>query len=61
MSAAYIIGATTISQVFVALSGDEPKHGRAPAFYRDGDNRQAVSLNDAKGCFFDHREGKAAA
>ncbi len=52
-----ILDTTTISQVFVALGGDEPKLGRARAFYRDGDNRQAVSLNDAKNCWYDHRDG----
>jgi hypothetical protein len=57
MTATAILGTTTISQVFVALGGNEPKRGRARAFYRDGDNRQAVSLNDAKGCWYDHRDG----
>src|SRR6266849_2989186 len=57
MTAAAMLAATTISQVFVALGGDEPKHGRARSFYRDGDNRQAISLNDAKGCWYDHRDG----
>jgi hypothetical protein len=34
-----------------------PKRSRARAFYRDGNNQQAVSLNDVKGCWFDHRDG----
>ncbi len=54
---ATIVTAVTISQVFVALGGDPPKRGRARAFYRNGDNAQAVSLDDAKGCWFDHRDG----
>ena len=57
MTAADIIGATTITQVWVAQGGDPPKHGRARAFFRNGDNPQAVSLNDAKGCWYDHRDG----
>ena len=57
MNATQIIYAVTISQVFIGLGGDAPRRGRARAFYRDGDNQQAVSLNDAKGCWFDHRDG----
>ena len=57
MTAVDLIAATTISRVFVGLGGDEPKSGRARAFYRDGDNRHAVSLNDARGCWYDHRDG----
>jgi hypothetical protein len=57
MNATHIVTAVMISQVFVALGGDPPKRGRARAFYRNGDNAQAVSLDDAKGCWFDHRDG----
>jgi hypothetical protein len=56
LNATSIITATTITNVWLALGGPEPKHGRACAFYRDGNNGQAVSLNDAKGCWFDHRD-----
>jgi hypothetical protein len=55
VNGADILAATTISRVFMALGGDKPKSGRARAFYRDGDNPQAVSLDDHKGCWFDHR------
>jgi hypothetical protein len=58
VNTAYIIGATTITHVWLALGGPEPKRGRAPAFYRNGDNPQTVSLNDAKQCWYDHRDGK---
>lgn len=56
MTASQIIGVRQISEIWSALGGDQPKHGRARAFYRDGDNRQAVSLNDEKGVWFDHRD-----
>jgi hypothetical protein len=56
VSAGYIVRATTIGRVWIALGGDPPKRGRARAFYRDGTNPQAVSLNDSKGCWFDHRD-----
>ncbi|HXP87705.1 MAG TPA: toprim domain-containing protein [Bryobacteraceae bacterium] len=55
---ARIINAMTITQVWVALGGEQPERGRARAFYRSGDNPQAVSLNDAKRCWFDYRDGK---
>jgi hypothetical protein len=58
MNVEHIIGAATITTVWRALGGPEPKRGRAPAFYRDGDNPQAVSLNDGKGCWFDYRDNK---
>ncbi len=56
MNAAEIVGATSITKVWVALGGDPPEHGRARAFYRNGDNRHAVSLNDPKGCWYDYRD-----
>lgn len=56
MNAADIVSATTITRVWLALGGPEPKRGRARAFYRDGNNPQAVSLNDSKGAWFDHRD-----
>lgn len=45
-----------ILDVWRALGGPEPKRGRAPAWWRDGDNPQAVSLNEEKGCWHDFRE-----
>jgi len=54
---AEIISRRPITGIWVSLGGDPPKRGRACAFYREGDNPFAVSLNDAKGCWFDHRDG----
>lgn len=58
MTAAEIIGVRPISEIWMALGGEEPKHGRARAFWRKGDNPQSVSVSDAKGAWFDHRDGK---
>jgi len=49
--------AAPISRIWIALGGDQPKHGRARAFYRDGGNPQAVVVNDAKGTWYDFRDG----
>jgi len=57
MTVSEIVAAGRISEVWAALGGDPPKHGRARAFFREGNNSSAVSLNDAKGCWFDHRDG----
>jgi hypothetical protein len=57
MTATIIIGAITITQVWKALGGDPPKRGRARAFWRDGDNRGAVSLSDEKACWHDFVTG----
>ena len=54
---AEIIDRRPITEVWGELGGDPPRRGRARAFYREGDNLFAVSLNDAKGCWFDHRDG----
>ena len=51
-----IIRTVSITGVFVKLGGDQPRNGHARAFWRDGDNPQAVSLNDEKGCWYDHRD-----
>ena len=51
-----IVVARPISEIWVAIGGDPPRHGRARAFYRRGDNPQAVSINDAKGTWFDYRD-----
>ena len=54
---AEIISRRPITEVWGELGGDPPRRGRARAFQRNGDNPFAVSLNDAKGCWFDHRDG----
>ncbi len=56
-SASAVVAAKPISEVWVALGGDPPRGGRARAFYRDGANNHAVALSDAKGAWFDHRDG----
>lgn len=56
MTARDIIAATAITAAWVGLGGDPPQYGRARAFYRHGDNPQAVSLDDRKGIWFDHRD-----
>lgn len=56
MNAGEICALRPISEVWQALGGDPPRHGRARAFFRDGDNLQAVSLNDGKGAWFCHRD-----
>ncbi len=57
MTATEVVAAGRISGVWAALGGDPPKSGRERAFFRDGNNSSAVSLNDSKGCWFDHRNG----
>jgi len=57
MTASEIVAARPISEVWAALGGDPPKHGRARAFFREGNNLSAVSISDSKGCWFDHRDG----
>jgi len=57
MTAAEIVQSVRISQVWRALGGAEPVRGRACAFWRGGDNPQAVALDDEKGCWYDHRDG----
>jgi hypothetical protein len=52
-----VISARPITEVWIALGGPSPRRGRACAFFRGGDNPFAVSLNDAMGCWFDHRDG----
>jgi hypothetical protein len=56
MTAADIIRTTTITEVWIGLGGDPPVRNRARAFYRDGDNPQAVFLNEAKRCWYDFRD-----
>jgi len=57
VTAADVVSSTTVTSVWLALGGDQPsRFGRARAFYRDGNNWQAVSLNDEKGVWYDHRD-----
>ena len=56
MTVTAILKSVRISDVWRALGGPEPVRGRACAFYRDGDNPQAVALDDEKGCWYDHRD-----
>ncbi len=57
MNGATIIAASSITAAWLALGGDEPtKFGRARAFYRDGNNQRSVSIHEAKGCWYDHRD-----
>jgi hypothetical protein len=50
------LSSVPILDVWRALGGPEPKRGRAPAWWRGGDNPQAVSLNEEKGCWHDFRD-----
>ena len=47
-----------ILEVWRALGGPEPQRGRAPAFWRNGDNPQSVTLSNEKGCWYDHRDNE---
>jgi hypothetical protein len=58
MNVDHIIFSQPISAIWKALGGDAPRRGRARAFYREGDNRVAVSLNDEKGCWHDFVTGE---
>jgi hypothetical protein len=53
---ANITTARPITEVWTSLGGPPTKRGRACAFFRDGDNPFAVSLNDEKGAWFDFRD-----
>jgi hypothetical protein len=56
MSATDVLAGVRITAVWRALGGGELRHGRGKAFWRDGDGWN-VSLSDAKGAWFDHRDG----
>jgi hypothetical protein len=58
MNIAGIIFAQPISTVWQVLGGDPPRCGRARAFYRNGENPGAVSLNDEKGGWYDFVAGQ---
>ncbi len=56
-TAADILSRVRISQVWRALSGGKLRHGRGRAWWREGDGYN-VSLNDAKGTWYDHAAGE---
>ena len=58
MTAAELIQAVRIRDVWRELGGDDPVRGRTRAFYRNGDNPNAVSLNDDKACWHDFVTGE---
>jgi hypothetical protein len=58
VTTAEIVAARPISEIWVGLGGEPPKRGRARAFDRNGDNPDAVSLNDEKGCWYDFVTGE---
>jgi hypothetical protein len=43
MKGTEIIGGVSITDVFVGLGGDQPEHGRARAFWREGDMGKDLS------------------
>ena len=45
-----------ILEVWRALGGTELRRGRAPAFWRSGDNPQAIAVHAEKGCWYDYRD-----
>jgi hypothetical protein len=51
-----ILDHVTIFAVWRALGGGVLRRGRGRAFWRDGDG-WSVALSDAKGTWFDHRDG----
>ena len=51
-----VLSAVRISAVWCALGGEEPRHGRARAFWRQHADGFSVSLNDARGIWFDFRD-----
>jgi hypothetical protein len=56
MTPSEIVARISISTLWRELGGGEIRRGRARAFWRDGDGWN-ISLNDAKGAWFDHRDG----
>ncbi len=52
-----ILSQVRISEVWCALGGCELHRGRGRAFWRGGDNPDAVSVNDSKNAFYDHVDG----
>jgi hypothetical protein len=56
-AAADIISQVRISAVWAALGGGELRHSRGVAFWRKGADGYNVSLDDAKGTWYDHAAG----
>ncbi len=56
MTAAEIVSQVHISCAWRALGGGDLRRGRGRAWWRNGDG-YSVSLNDARGCWYDHRDG----
>ncbi len=52
-----ILSRVRISAVWAALGGGELRHGRGRAFWREGADGWSISLDDARGVWFDHRDG----
>jgi|SRR5581483_1673651 len=48
-----VVQQAKISVVYAALTGIQPRHGRAPATWRKGTGNN-VALNDNKGSWYDH-------
>ena len=46
-----------LSSIVAALVGPEVKHGRCRAWWRGGDNPTSVSIDEEKGCWYDHGRG----
>jgi len=61
MTARDVVSAVRISQVWRELGGPELRRGpekfRGRAWWRAGDGH-SVALDDARGCYFDHRDGE---
>ena len=56
MRAADVLDQASITDVWAALGGDDLRHGRGRAWWRDGDG-YSIALDDTKGCWFDHARG----
>ncbi len=48
-----LLSRVSITDVWLALGGRPPRHGRAPAFWRKTRDSN-VALDDEKNCWFDH-------
>ena len=57
MRARDLLARTSITDVWAALGGDDLRHGRGKAFWRDGDGDN-IAVNESKNVFFDHAWGE---
>ena len=55
MTGSEIVQNAKITHVWTLLGGTH-ENGRGMAFYRNGDNKTTVALDDAKGTWYDHRD-----